>query len=131
MATNIEKLYELAGIKATHNCDSCVYLKLDVMRDYCRKYENGKSDCNDKSFPPFTEEKQLKLIRWIQINKYKQYLHFVDVVSSYFRGLKFETEEEEKKFIDSEYPQKLAKFVCELWDDLTPEQREEIKRILE
>lgn len=125
MTNNIEKLYELAKVGQKPSCESSYF------------HNCGKRNCNIcdkaryKKYPPFTDIKQLELIKWIQIHKNKQYLHFVDVVSSYFRGLKFETKEEEKKFIDSEYPQKLAKFVCELWNYLTDMQKEELKRILE
>ena len=71
----------------------------------------------------FTEIKQFELLRWMFFNKYKQYFYFVNVI--------FKTKEEKRIFFDSEYPQRLAKLVCELWEDLTEKQREEVRGILQ
>lgn len=124
MTDNIEKLYELAGIEKEFvcNCSSENLRICKATKEYCSysKFEYT-----------FTDTKQLELIKWIFFNKHEQYLHFFDVFLSYCHGLKFETKEEKRKFVDSEYPQRLAKLVCELWEDLTPEQREEVRGILQ
>lgn len=122
MTDNISRMYELAKVEKLN--------KVSIHLNKAYNFEFHETDTKSDFYPPFTDTKQLKLIKLLQINKYKQYLHFVDVISSYFRGLKFETKEEKRIFIDSEYPQKLAKLVCELWEDFTDTQREEIRGIL-
>ena len=117
----IEKMYELAGVKKNGG-------ELTVPPTNDEPKFNEQLVCY--GYPPFTDTKKLELTKWIRINKNEQYLYFFDVTYEYFRGRKFTTKEEKRKFLDSEYPQILANFVCELWDDLTPEQREEIRKVL-
>lgn len=121
--TNIEKLYELAKIDK----------KLDCQRCGAKELKAGKCfdvDC-ESTYPPFTFNKAVGLNNWLLNNKHNKYIQLVDKKTSYYGLLKFDNEEEEKKFIKNDVYQALAGLVCELWEDLTPKQREEIKRILE
>lgn len=117
MTNNIEKLYELANI----------HKKLDCQRCGAKELKSGKCfevDC-ESTYPSFTNTKQLELIKWIAING---------------EVCRIDATEKDKWFIENDFKtsecfadfsQALAGLVCELWDDLTSEQREEIKRILE
>jgi len=71
--TEIEKMYENAGIET--NC--CKYAEYGYEGEegtwfYCTKenkecwtYPNGDANCVEKSYPPFTAEKQIELIKWL------------------------------------------------------------------
>lgn len=99
--SNIQKLYEIAGV-----------VKL-VEQDY---------------HPPFSVEKQLELIKWfvktfaeIETLEINYCLNDCFQISSCNSVSKFEFEFEEA----------LASFIFNLYLDLTEDQKEEIKRILE
>lgn len=89
----IEKLYENAGIK----------------KEYCSTYEANKqcegivdcSECASAEYPPFTAEKQIELIKWLE-----QYI------------------------MCSPFDEGLAKFINAIWQDLTEEEKEALRGIL-
>lgn len=128
--TNIEKLYELAGIKKVGKKYSCKTLDFGACRtpncDICDKAQ-------DKNYPPFTDTKQLELIKWLSIQRNgflvlnptdnkKEFL----VGTNYYWG---RCDTQTKKLQD--FSQALAGLVCELWEELTEQQREEVRGILE
>lgn len=123
MTDNIEKLYELANIDK----------KLDCQRCGAKELKSGKCfevDCK-ATYPPFTFKKAVGLNNWLLNNKHNKYIQLVDKKNSYYGLLKFDNKEEEQKFIKNDVYQALAGLICELWEDLTPEQREEVRRILQ
>lgn len=102
MTNNIEKLYELAYV-----CGRCY-------------------DGETLEYPPFSSEKQLEMIKWLAFEK-RLSLKYINAKWHLYNGewgvsstIKYEP-----------FEQALAGLICELWDDLTPEQQAEIKRILE
>lgn len=145
MTNNIEKMYELAGIekrfkaytedgrvKYFHTLDeiikSNIYYRPDM---YCRDLDDVKE------YPPFTESKQLELIKWLAIKHSKYSILHIDKYCNYFRVSfdKDKTKDDIGYEFDyaghnTDFPQALAGLVCELWEDLTPEQREEVRGIL-
>lgn len=118
MTNNIEKLYELAKVEKKIMCDWTCYSSL-VCNSDCEHF-NSQS----LNYPPFTDTKQLELIKWlIEENKYISIITCPDglfIIGGFSR-----------KGINQDFSQALAGLVCELWEDLTDTQKEEIKRILE
>ena len=121
MTDNISRMYELAGVKKIGKKYSCGLLEFDVCRtqncDICDKAQ-------DKNYPPFTEFKQLELIKWLASEHN-------DIEISWYSDIGFRV----NNFLDScehkDFPQALAGLVCELWEDLSDKQREEVKGILQ
>lgn len=120
MATNnIEKLHELAGIEKKKGCIwKCHYA---FPCEECGLYT-----------PPFSSEKQLELIKWISLNTRYMWNYIGQTIDNhwvlaidYTQILKFKSCEH------TDFSQALAGLVCELWEDLTEEQRVQIQKILE
>ena len=121
MTDNIQKLYETAGVgklgikrcsgvKQTicqHNCDEC--------KDYVLIY------------PPFTAEKQLELIKWL-LRQHRFSIQYAFVDSEY--GLLW-SEDELHESWHKDFSQALAGLITNLYQDLTNNQKQEIKRILQ
>ena len=107
--TNIEKMYKLAEIEPNE-----VYPPQDEMFGTREDMIEFFTDV----YPPFTATKQLDIIKWLASTAW-----YSDI------GFRF------KNFLDScehkDSSQALAGFVCELWEDLSDELREEIRKILE
>lgn len=122
--TNIEKMYELAGIEETPQ-ETISQGKFPIRVNYL-------------SYPPFTAEKQLELIKWLAIKYSKYSILHIDKIHVYFRvsfdkdKTKYNTDYELDYIgLGKKFSQALADLICELWEGLTPEQQTEIKRILE
>lgn len=116
--SEIEQLYENTGLiycdKCKHDSDiDCLYL------------------CENK-YPPFTAEKQLKLIKWIAHKAHNGLLinkHITDGgASMVFDNLGCESTLA-SNFISFE--ECLAKLANSLWQDLTEEERKQVKEMLE
>lgn len=76
--------------------------------------------------PPFTAEKQLEFIKWLAFEK-RFSLKYINAKWHFSTG-------EMGMSSSSKYEpfeQLLAGLVCELWQDLTDEQKDEIRKILE
>ena len=118
MATNnIEKLYELAKVKKKGYCDfACI--GSDFCNNFCEDYEDI-----DLYYPPFTDTKQLNLIKYFSENIY--------CIELSHNGREFEFYSSGSRDRNKDFSQALASFIYYKWDDLTDEQKEEIKRILE
>lgn len=120
--SEIEKLYELAGANkilppiCSDNekfCANCPEHIKDAM-PYCKS----------ASYPPFTAEKQLELIKWL-IKKYKiiriqhnlnlYYIHIRDIYTGK---------------VHIELDEAIAGLINNLWQDLTETEQEEIREIL-
>lgn len=153
--TNIEKLYKLAKIEAT--AIGCTNEDIQSPDYYSNDCEGDCIDCTwydeDEVYPPFTNTKLLKLESYIfQLNY--GYCHLERHLDANFENNKVKNlffvwmyrigdigyydEETDESYNDfdiechnADRKQALAGLVCELWEDLTPEQRKEIKRILE
>ena len=119
MTNNIEKLYDLANIicKDLEFCESCIYLK----NNQCISKKEFIEECL-----PFTESKQLALIKLLAFEK-RFSLKYINAKWSFYNDewgvsstIKYEP-----------FEQALAGLVCVLWKDLTDEQREEVRGILQ
>ena len=111
MTNNIQKLYELAGVEKR-------IFSAVIQGEFPQRI-------HERCYPPFTPEKQLELIKWLAKNIiFGVLIHTFD---SKFRFNIFKN----RVISHTDFSQALAGLVCELWEDLTPEQQAEIKRILE
>ena len=122
--TNIEKLYELAGVVkyravSRHN-------PLLKFGDYYNLDDVLKFDDNfniEQELPQFTESKQLELIKWFD------YFSYFPTIGAFHMLFHFKDKQYHKiEFVSFE--DTLAGLVCELWEDLTDEQKTEIKEKL-
>ena len=117
----IEKMYENAGIE-----------KLSVCEYTCMNATNCNVNCvhyNDKTtyYPPFTAEKQLKLIKWLCQKTYRNYLLFRYNFTNYY--WQFECNMTDSDRVDN-FSEALASVCNNLWQSLTEEERKQIKEIL-
>ena len=123
--SEVEKMYENAGCKL----DCCKYAEYGYEGEegtwyYCKKegkecwtYPKGDADCVEKDYPPFTAEKQLKILCFIVNNK-----HSVTFHDQVFSGDRLTLEKIQEN---------LAWAINRMWQSLTEEERKEIKEILE
>lgn len=118
--SEIEKMYKNAGIKPIKQgyCDwdsDCPYP--DIINNGCGdecpywKYED------EAKYPPFTAEKQLKILCFIVNNK-----HSVTFHDQVFSGDKLTLEKMQED---------LAWAINRIWQDLTEEEKQQVKGILE
>lgn len=122
--TEIEKLYENAEIEKQipDLCSNSEYYCVD-----CGAYIKGaKPYCKNADYPHFTAEKQLELLRLFG-TKYEssditKNSKEADIWSLYFNIFR-KTKEG--------FDEALAGLFNFIWQDLTPEEKAEIKRILE
>jgi hypothetical protein len=128
--SEIEKMYENAGIEPTHY-DACAledkywnneelanqYGTFDSYLSFeCPHYGEGcYSTCEyayDKDkYPPFTAEKQLEIVKQI-------------LFSTWWLNLK-------RLQFSEKFDEGLAQMINELWQDLTPKEKQQAKGILE
>ena len=121
--SEIEKMYENAGIRKIGNrkCTTVEYLDCMEKCASCDKYAI--------SYPPFTAEKQIKIIEWLDNSK-----AFFDENETIFSLI---TNHKDKNGVVRGYKGKgnsvdscLAGLINSLWKDLTEEERKQIKEIL-
>lgn len=107
--SEIEKMYENTGIKPDHyRCEGCEYDYEDICPDDCPD--------NQAIYPPFTAEKQLKILCFIVNNKHRVTFH-----DQVFGGDKLTLEKIQED---------LAWAINRIWQDLTPEEKQQVKGIL-
>lgn len=128
MTDNIQKLYEIVGIKEKRG----VELTVDATSEELKFNEHHVY----YGYPPFTAEKQLKLIKWLM--QYKQTLL---IELQYFEGdccITHCTECEDNDTVEyvrtgraKLLENAIADLFIDMWQDLTDDQKQEVKRILE
>lgn len=120
----IEKLYENAGVEAKNKCKSSQCIITNPHPDWRNKCESLS-----KAYPSFSAEKQIELIKWlstkelkIRTNKqpYALYIGVLGNDNTCFYGCE-----------GIEFTQTLAELINTLWQDLTEEEKEQIKEILQ
>ena len=119
--TEIEKMYENVGIKKCNRLLSCPFEN---------KCDEG---CEYNWYPDFDAEKQIELIKLLQRkNGYKFSFSSTNDNSEYlFFAHKDNTPVQELIVAgDKCYEEALASFINILWQDLTDQEKEEIRRIL-
>ena len=110
--SEISKLYENAGIKCLHPSGFCKHI--GAICEVCERHK----------YPPFTAEKQIELIKWLS-SKYGIYIVNLDKYSIGFGTCvgEFCTKEN--------FEDVLAESINHLWQDLTEEEKQQVKGILE
>lgn len=122
MSDYIKKLYKLAGIED---------YSIKNLRGFIPNGYKCIADENNKVLDiviDFTAEKQLELIKWLSKKTYRNYfklLYSFGQKSWYMESDCISTPNM-KNFENT-----LAGLVCKLWENLSEEQREEIKLILD
>ena len=131
--TEVEKLYELAGVEKEFDYLECHRGRSSIccpLMDYENEKDEKCEGCVNSSkmqevysYPEFTAEKQIELIKWLG-SKYGLY-----IVDKYSIGaLVGEYVEEfctKKNFEDA-----LAGCTNSIWQDLTTDEQEQIREIL-
>ena len=123
----VEKMYENAGVKPLGNTD---LREMKILVDG-KVFVEGKDLPNNyyNIYPPFTAKKQLELIKWLSTKELKirtnkqPYAVYVGVLgndNTCFYGC-------EGLYLE----QTLSELINHLWQDLTEEERKQIKNILE
>ena len=121
----ITKLYENCNIKPKQEgyCDwdsNCPYPRLKC-NDECPYWK----DEDEAKYPPFTAEKQLLLIQWV-LNKTDLYLHRHKTDFTYSIASGDIVVNKYKDFKES-----IAEFINTIWQNLTEEEKQQVKGILE
>ena len=118
----IEKMYENAGIEKEVIPCPAKYYGYGCTRN---NWDDADCSCDIEGYPPFTPEKQIELIKWL-INKYKD-ISIEHRINMYYIWVP-------KKYTGEyniEFSETLSHLICFLWQDLTDEERKQIKEILE
>lgn len=105
--SEITKLYENAGVeksKCWDDCNTCTRTSCDKNISYVKA-----------EYPPFTAEKVLKIIVFFLNKEIK---------------LDFSVEENTKMSVEN-FKECIAQLGVEYWQDLTEEEKQQVKRILE
>ncbi|MBQ2350135.1 MAG: hypothetical protein II393_02545 [Cytophagales bacterium] len=116
--SEIEKMYRTAKVVPSHHyCNDCQY--------------NMSAECpircpdNVAVYPPFTAEKQIELIKWIAK---KDCIFRV----TYEREFLWCSQTEwQSSFCYEEFEESLANLINTIWQDLTEEEKQQVKGILE
>lgn len=121
----IEKIYKNAGIKPEYK-DCCIitdkYLNYetelsyeDLMDKECPHNQECTDECeyayNKIIYPPFTAEKQLEIVKMILFSTWWMNLKRLQFAEKFDEGL--------------------AQMINELWQDLSLEEKQQVKGILE
>lgn len=129
----VEKMYENAGVKADRivcyrGFDNC------VDNDFNCHCHNEKP-CEDatKIYPPFTAEKQIELIKWLARHNFVVCKNlggwYTGINPTYDEDFGITCNKRATNLDSFEYT--LAGLINYLWQDLTEEEKERIKEILE
>lgn len=140
--SEITKLYENAGIKPTYTdecqmADSYYSMEKDLNErgilfdDYMKQecpnknevcYETCPYAYNKEFYPPFTAEKQLEITKFLlkkaiyyDVNDDKYWFYYEECESAGYKP----------------FDEAIAHFINKLWQDLTKEEKQQIKEILE
>jgi len=102
----IEKLYKNAGVE-DKNINNQLY--------------------KDLNYPQFTAEKQLELIKWLCKNTYRNYLLIRYDFTNYYWQIECNMSDSDKT---DKFSECLASITNNLWQDLTEEEKEQVREIL-
>lgn len=106
MIDNITKLYEIAGVEST---------SFNIYR-------------LEDEYPPFTAEKQLKLIKWL--GKLAPFNISFSVDAWYIKVVS-KNKNLDYLSVNYNFDNGIADLIIDLWQDLTVNQKQEIKGILQ
>ena len=118
--SEVEKMYENAGVKKLLYCD------------ICNAQEHALGLCAETKcepfYPPFTPEKQLELVKWLSINYLIEFKK-IDSTQEYYIGVVTDNNKREW-WASVNFENALAAIINNLWQDLTAKGRTEIRSIL-
>lgn len=121
--SEIEKMYENAGINK-REIENCTYKNSTPCGHSCDDGEDCPYLEIKNDYPPFTAEKQLNLIKWVAIH---QELYTL----SYEREFLWCSQTDwQSSFCYENFEESIANLIITLWQSLTEEEKEQIKRIL-
>lgn len=112
--SEITKLYENAGVEKEVIPCPAKYYGYDCTRN---NWDDEDCSCDIEGYPQFTAEKQLEILCFIVNNK-----HSVTFHDQVFRGDKLTLEKIQEN---------LAWAINRIWQDLTSEEKQQVKGILE
>lgn len=118
----IEKMYSNAGIKCLHPSGFCRHI--GAICEVCERHK----------YPPFTAEKQLKLIKWLLHHKQIDYLRMSYTEGEYCIldiSIKCVTGYSYSNSDDDDFDIALASLINAIWQDLIKKEKQQIKEILE
>ena len=125
--TEIEKMFENAWIKKAPDFNNCYP---EMMKcHHCEHYKvideyTGK--CLNEVYPDFTAEKQLELIKWLIRNK-RLFIRKADYSSNFYMDA---TYNRGNGADNPKFESCLASLINDIWQDLTDQEKEEIRNIL-
>ena len=134
----IEKLYENAGVNKIFKYYECSYGTSSIQ--VCPiPLGDCIGVCDRKSiwdYPSFTAEKQIELIKWLARSKNGIGIDLFGLGNPQVKtvwdiGVEFQWEDYNHTFEHKDFDQALAGLINSLWQDLTEEERKQIKEILE
>lgn len=121
----IEKLYKNAGIEKEFEKPAECAKNPYITCDGCMLFDNIKGKCNNKKdYPPFTAEKQLKIIKLLSQQCDLAISHFREWEFIHFDG------QESTHITGKDFTETLANYINSLWQDLTEQEKAKIKEIL-
>ena len=126
--SEVEKLYNLVGIEQIRECetyDECPYCFSHPCAVCAMKFS--------MTYPPFTAEKHIELIKWLAKNKQGFGLDYCAYTSGsvWECGAKFEWEVYKYTKESDVFEEALASLINNIWQDLNETEQNEIRRILE
>lgn len=114
--SEIEKMYENANVKKYWNLTYTPYGSVE------------------EHYPPFTAEKQLELVKWlsendvVRIEKYtlngETFFELACTFNDWYDDYKY-------SYATEKFEEALAGLINDRWQDLTEEERKQIRRVLE
>ena len=144
MTDNIQKLYEIAGVKKKYcgwldmgDLDTQYeYVMCDTLKEYKETAEFSRTSYSSDNenymipeikYPSFTAEKQLELIKWVSdIFVFRTYARLKKETTCFLTEREYGCDEYFCK--SSTLDQALAGLIINLWQDLTDNQKQEIKK---
>ena len=114
----VEKMYKNAGIKKFEPKEE---FSLDDCEEYC--IDNNCKECSWRKYPQFTAEKQLELIKWLALRD--------DFCMMAWQNSEYHIEHDKYNANENSLEGCLARLINNFWQDLTEEERKQIKNILE
>lgn len=105
--SEIEKMMQNAGIKKEVIPCPAKYYGYDCTRN---NWDDEDCSCDIEGYPPFTAEKQIELIKWLIVHSPSTCL--------------------EDEIIVCAFEDSLTNIINTMWQDLTSEEKRQIKEIL-
>lgn len=114
--SEIDKMYKNAGTKKCNRMLPC-------------PFENQCEDCEYNWYPDFTADKQIELVKFL--GRIKDYIVEIDKFKDiYYVGCREAGSNNKHWGSHNIFEEALAEMVNDLWQDLTDQEKEEIRGIL-